>query len=63
MVTKRTSNSEPARKRAPKKRTSTSIWDELAAIGDKVPKEAWEGVPRDLARNFDHYLDGSPRQD
>jgi len=28
----------------------------------RIPPEAWEGVPADLAKNADHYLYGSPKE-
>ena len=27
----------------------------------RIPPEAWEGVPSDLAKNVDHYLYGHPK--
>lgn len=34
----------------------TPLWEMAAAAGSCVPAEEWENVPRDLARNLDHYL-------
>jgi hypothetical protein len=62
MVTKRTP-AKKAHKRRAKKIAEPSLWQRLAAIGDSVPAEEWEKLPRDLAKNFDHYAHGSPRQD
>jgi len=28
-----------------------------------MPASTWENLPRDLAKNFDHYAHGSPRED
>lgn len=39
------------------------FWEGVMALGRSIPREEWEKLPRDLAKNFDHYLDGSPRQD
>ncbi len=39
------------------------IWEIIAAIGQEVPDEAWDQVPTDLARNYKHYLYGSPREE
>jgi hypothetical protein len=39
-----------------------SFWDDLQRLADNVPASAWAKVPRDAARNLDHYLDGTPRQ-
>ncbi len=51
----------PARRRKPA--PGKPIWERIADIGRSVPDEVWERVPTDAARNFDHYLDGSPKQD
>jgi len=40
-----------------------SFWDGIAELGRSLPREEWARIPRDAARNLDHYLDGSPRQD
>src|SRR5271167_3461918 len=39
------------------------IGEVIAAIMEEVPTEAWEQVPTDLARNYKHYLYGSPREE
>ncbi len=28
----------------------------------RIPPEAWEGIPSDLAKNVDHYLYGHPKE-
>ena len=33
----------------------------FAAIAQDVPDEEWERVPRDLAKNLDHYLYGTSK--
>ncbi|MCC6697175.1 MAG: hypothetical protein IT365_16220 [Candidatus Hydrogenedentes bacterium] len=38
------------------------IWDIVCAIGSEVPDKAWENVPRDLAKNLDHYLYGREKE-
>jgi hypothetical protein len=40
-----------------------SFWDGIAELGHSLPREEWARIPRDAARNLDHYIDGSPRQD
>jgi hypothetical protein len=35
---------------------------DLIAIGKSVPKELRRSMPNDLAAEFDHYHDGTPRQ-
>jgi|CXWL01.1.fsa_nt_gi hypothetical protein len=66
MVTKHTAPKKttprPRQPAAPKKLKRT-FWDDLADIGNSVPDEEWAKLPTDLAKNFDHYAHGSPRQD
>ena len=40
-----------------------TLWEDLAAIGRSIPKESIAKLLRDLGRNADHYLDGSPKHD
>ena len=67
MVTKK--SDKPAARRAAVKRTTKrspeaeSIFVRLARIGESVPDEDWDKLPHDLAKNFDHYAHGSPRED
>ena len=68
MVTKK--SGKPTVRRVPAKRTtekkpraSTSIWDDLAAIGRTIPDVDLDKLPRDLVKNFDHYAHGSPREE
>ncbi len=64
MVTKHSpAKKKPAARKAAPKNPPLSLWERLAAIGDAVPDEEWAKLPRDLAKNFDHYAHGSPRQD
>lgn len=42
---------------------TTNMWEELAEIGRRVPDEVWAQFPTDLAKNFDHYAHGSPREE
>ncbi len=39
------------------------IWETVAEMGAAIPDEEWAKVPRDGARNLDHYLYGSPKQE
>jgi hypothetical protein len=39
-----------------------TLWRDLAEIGRSIPRESLAKLPRDLGRNADHYLDGSPKQ-
>jgi hypothetical protein len=34
--------------------------DEVSA---QVPREEWEKLPKDLSKNLDHYLYGSPKEE
>lgn len=54
----------------PKKHANTtrttnelSVWERLGKIGESIPADARARLPRDLSRNLDHYLDGSPKDD
>jgi len=40
-----------------------TLWERIAAIGDRIPDEDIAQLPKDGARNFDHYVDGVPKQD
>jgi hypothetical protein len=37
------------------------IWKVAADLGKRIPKEEWAKVPRDLAKNVDHYLYGAAK--
>jgi hypothetical protein len=37
------------------------VWRMAADLGERVPKDAWANVPRDLSKNIDHYLYGAPK--
>ena len=52
------------RKRSPRKaKRELALWEKLVAIGKQIPPEERANFPRDGARNLDHYLYGSPKQD
>lgn len=38
------------------------IWQVAAEIAKQVPDAEWAKVPKDLARNVDHYLYGAPKK-
>ncbi len=40
-----------------------SLWERIAAISASVPMEEWEKLPTDLAKNFDHYHYGAPKEE
>ncbi|MBI5290116.1 MAG: hypothetical protein HY873_14170 [Chloroflexi bacterium] len=53
------------RLKLPKPRLDASdptLLEDLLAIGRAIPREELDRLPSDGARNFDHYLDGAPRQ-
>ena len=62
MVTKKSGKQvvrqDPAKRS--RKRGADSIVARLARIGETVPAEEWDRLPRDSAKNFDHYAHGSP---
>ena len=40
------------------------IWQKIVEIGKVVPQSEWrKQLPRDFARNFEHYMYGAPRDD
>lgn len=40
------------------------IWQQIIEIGNVVPQSEWrKQLPRDFARNAEHYMYGAPRQD
>ena len=54
-------------KRAPKKPAATTteklgIWDEIIALGKRIPLEEQDRLPRDLAARADEYLEGPSEQ-
>ncbi len=65
MVTRKIpSKSRAIRKRtAPKPTREFAWWEEIVAIGEAIPPEVRATIPRDSARNIDHYLYGDPKQD
>jgi Arc/MetJ-type ribon-helix-helix transcriptional regulator len=38
-----------------------SVWEIAARIRRDIPEEALASLPRDLAKNVDHYLYGAPK--
>ena len=62
MVTRRQPTSRKAQVRAhsPEEGTSYEFWERLLKIGERVPRSEWmKRKPRDAARYFDEYLDGT----
>jgi hypothetical protein len=39
------------------------IWERVADISAQIPAEEWAELPKDLSKNIDHYLYGSPKED
>ena len=39
------------------------FWKAIVEIGEKVPIEEWNKLPKDFARNFEHYMYGAPRDE
>jgi hypothetical protein len=54
---------KPRRQPATKSKADPTLWRDLAAIGESLPKDAAARFPRDGARNLHHYLHGAPKQD
>lgn len=43
--------------------TARPIWEVIEELGKSIPDEEWDKVPADTAKNFDHYLYGSPKEE
>jgi len=39
------------------------FWQKIQEIGAKVPREEWEKLPKDFARNFESYMYGVPTEE
>jgi hypothetical protein len=40
------------------------FWQQIVEIGKVVPQSEWDKhLPRDFARNAEHYMYGAPRED
>ncbi|MGK7904091.1 MAG: hypothetical protein AB4352_22315 [Hormoscilla sp.] len=39
------------------------LWKRIIEIGARVPEEEWAKIPKDLARNFEHYMYGAPKEE
>lgn len=39
------------------------FWEIIAELGESIPREEWDNVPHDGAKNYKHYLYGSPKVD
>jgi hypothetical protein len=66
MVTKRPTRKPLAAKRARKAtplKPQLTLAERIAAIGARIPEDQLKDIPTDAARNLDHYLYGSPKQD
>lgn len=55
-------NEKPAEKAALDASTRP-VWEIVAEIGAAVPDSEWAKVPRDLAKNLDHYLYGATKEE
>ncbi len=55
--------SVPRVRAAAKSLPPEEFWLQMRALFRSIPEDARERMPRDAARNFDHYLDGTARQD
>jgi hypothetical protein len=39
------------------------FWQRIMEMGAEVPDEEWQKLPPDFARNAEHYMYGTPRDD
>lgn len=60
-VNHNTTNLQVGQERSPTSDTQP-IWERIADISAQVPDEEWEKLPKDLSKNVDHYLYGSPKE-
>jgi hypothetical protein len=51
-----------AKKPARKVKKRFDAFEYLIELGKTIPDEELAKLPRDLAANFDHYHDGTPKQ-
>jgi len=42
---------------------SKPFWQRIVEIGEQVPEKEWEKLPKDFARNFEHYMYGAPKEE
>jgi hypothetical protein len=60
---------KPAKRTPPRvsstrrKSAKKNVWQTLIDLGNLIPDEELARLPRDGAKNADHYLHGSPKQD
>lgn len=43
--------------------TIPPIWEQLLKLGAEVPPSEWVKFPRDFARNLEHYMYGTPKEE
>ena len=69
MATRKTAAKPVRPRKSPAKKQTTPngrvpAWARrLMEVAQMADERELEALPRDLIRNFDHYADGSPRQD
>ncbi len=49
-------------RQAASRKRKLNIFERIVEIGKSIPDEDLARMPRDGALNFDHYVDGSPKQ-
>ena len=37
-------------------------WEKISALGKSIPEGEWNNVPTDGAKNYKHYLYGTPKR-
>lgn len=47
----------------PDEPTPPPLWEQIVEIGSQVPESEWASLPRDLARNFEHYMYGASKEE
>ncbi len=59
MVIRKPANPKTKPKRPPVK--ERNVWERIVELGDAIPDQEIARMPRDGAKDFDHYLHGSPK--
>ncbi|NEN90088.1 MAG: hypothetical protein F6K48_14685 [Okeania sp. SIO3H1] len=52
-----------AREKKPSGSAVKPFWQKIKEIGAKVPREEWEKLPKDFARNFESYMYAVPTEE
>jgi|CXWL01.1.fsa_nt_gi hypothetical protein len=48
-------------KKKPPAKADPALWEQIVAIGERIPKEELDRHPADFVRNFHQYKHGHPK--